>query len=121
MINGISTGSKGKVTCLFGSPTTWVQSTITLNEPYTNYDLIYFIYSHSGENMSAATASSYVDCKSYPSLMLSELQQTGGAIALFGYSTRFVKYAITNETTLTFIRNGDSGSTGIIEIWGVKL
>ena len=109
------------VRLLYGSSTTWTTSTIILNDDYTNYDLICFIYSNSGEHANAAQSSSYIDSKIYPSDFLYMIQNGTGAIALFGYSTRYAKYVITNSRTFTWIRNGDSGTIGVIAIYGIIL
>ena len=111
-----------KMDLLFGSQSTWVTTDITLAHPFTDYDVLIFVYSHSGESASVAIANSYVDCKPYPVPLLKNMLDTGlGAIALFGYSTRFVKYQPLSTTTLKWIRNGDSGTTGIIEVWGLRV
>lgn len=110
-----------KCDLLFGGDTTWLTgANITLAHPYTDYDLITFVYSHSGESLQAG-GSSYVDSKTYPVDFLEDAQNRGGRIALMGYSTRFACYFVTNETTFTWSLNGDSGTTGIIAVYGTKV
>ena len=66
-------------------------------------------------------SSSYVDSKTYPVEILKAMQSLNGAIALFGYSTRFAKYSLESDTQLTWVRNGDSGTTGVIAVYGIRL
>lgn len=112
----------GCIKLLFGGNKTWsTGANLVLSESWKNFDLINFIYCNSGENISGTMSSSYVDSKTYPVEILKTMQTLNGAIALFGYSSRYAKYSLESDTQFTWVRNGDSGTTGVIAVYGIRL
>lgn len=117
-----ATFNDGNVTLLFGGNNSWSTGTdITLSESWKNFDLINIIYCNTGENLSGTLTSSYVDSKTYPVDILKAMQNLNGAIALFGYTSRFAKYSLQSDTKLTWVRNGDSGTIGVIAVYGIRV
>lgn len=112
----------GCVKLLFGGNNTWsTGANLVLSESWKNFDLINIIFCNTGENISGTMSSSYVDSKTYPVEILKAMQSLNGAIALFGYSTRFAKYSLESDNQFTWVRNGDSGTTGVIAVYGIRL
>lgn len=112
----------GCVKLLFGGNTTWsTGANLVLSESWKNFDLINFIFCNTGENISGTMSSSYVDSKTYPVEILKTMQSLNGAIALFGYSTRYAKYSLESDNQFTWVRNGDAGTIGVIAVYGIRL
>lgn len=107
-----------KMDCLWGGGSTWDTGNITLSKPYTDYDIIVMVYSHQGENVSAGAG--YVFSTCYPVPILENIRIQGAYFATFGYDTRFRRYNIPNTSTFNQVRNGDSGTTGMIGVYGLK-
>lgn len=122
-ISSLDTGLSqvnGKLKCdlLFGGGTTWETGDCALSHPYTDYDFLILVYSNTGESLANAS-SSYIFSSTWPCAMLSQIQSAGGYIATFGYGTRYRRYSI-QASKLVQNKNGDSGTTGMIAVYGVK-
>ena len=107
-----------KMDLLWGGGSSWSTGNITLSKPYTDYDIIIMVYSHEGENITSGAG--YVFSTCYPVGVLESMRINNSYFATFGYSTRFRRYAIPNTTTFQNLRNGDSGNTGMIAVYGLK-
>ena len=107
-----------KMDLLWGGGSNWSTGNITLSKPFTDYDIIIMVYSHEGENIRSGNG--YVFSTCYPVGVLESIRINNSRFATFGYSSRFRHYAIPNTTTFQSIRNGDSGNTGMIAVYGLK-
>lgn len=107
-----------KMDCLYGGGGTWNTGTVTLSKPYTDYDIIVMVYSHSGENVAAGAG--YVFSTCYPVPILKDIQAVGAYFATFGYSTRYRRYSIPDIYTFKDAGNGSTGTTGMIGVYGLK-